>query len=64
MSEYRSIEGEIRLLESDNDFLFPVEIWLLNDKVNRNNWKFVNLAEHKNGWAGVPILVEIGRAHV
>lgn len=57
MPEYRSIQGEIRLLQQDNDFLFPVEIWLLNDKVNRNNWKFENLAEHREKWAGVPILV-------
>lgn len=57
MPEYRSIQGEIKLLENKNDFLFPIEIWMLNDKVNRNNWKFVNLAEHKDQWAGVPILV-------
>lgn len=57
MPEYRSIQGEIKLLEKSNDFLFPVEIWMLNDKVNRNNWKFVNLSQHKDQWAGVPILV-------
>ena len=55
--EYRQIQGEIKLLESDNDFLFPVEIWLLNDKVNRNNWQFVNLEKHRELWAGIPILV-------
>lgn len=54
--QLRTIEGEIKLLERNNDFLFPVELWLLNDKVNRNNWQFVNLAEHREQWAGVPIL--------
>lgn len=57
MPEYRSIQGEIKLLQRENEFMFPVELWLLNDKVNRNNWKFVNLAEHREKWAGVPILV-------
>lgn len=57
MSEYRNITGEIKLLQRENDFLYPVEIWLLNDKVNRNNWKFVNLEEHKDKWVGLPILV-------
>lgn len=54
---YRSIDGELRILQSDNEFLFPVELWLLNDKTNRNNWRFVNLAEHREKWTGVPILV-------
>ena len=54
--QFRSIEGELKLLQSDNEFLFPVELWLLNDKVNRNNWQFINLAEHREKWAGVPIL--------
>lgn len=58
MSEqYRSIEGEIKLLQQENEFIFPIEIWLLNDKVNRNNWQFINLAEHREQWAGIPILV-------
>ena len=54
--QFRSIEGELKLLQSDNEFMFPVELWLLNDKVNRNNWRFINLAEHREKWAGVPIL--------
>ena len=58
MSEtFRSVEGELKVLQSDNDFIFPVELWLLNDKVNRNNWQFINLEQHRAEWAGVPILV-------
>lgn len=56
MSEYRRIEGELKLLERDNDFIFPVELWLLNDKLTRNGWRFDKLAEHREKWAGVPIL--------
>lgn len=55
-SEYRRFDGELHLLEQTNDFLFPVELWLLNDQTNRNNWRFVNLEAHRPKWAGVPIL--------
>lgn len=57
MNEFRSVDGELKLLERQGDFIFPVELWMLNDSVNRNNWKFINLEEHRTLWAGVPILV-------
>lgn len=57
MSEFRTVEGELKILERTGDFIFPVELWMLNDSVNRNNWKFINLEEHRTQWAGVPILV-------
>ena len=57
MDEFRSVQGELKVLERNGEFLFPVELWMLNDSVNRNNWKFVNLEEHRALWAGVPILV-------
>lgn len=57
MSEYRSIQGELKILQSNSDFIFPVELWLLNDKVNRNNWQFINLEQHRTKWTGKPILV-------
>lgn len=55
--EFRSVEGELKLMQQENEFIFPVELWMLNDSVNRNNWQFVNLEEHRELWAGVPILV-------
>ena len=36
--EYRSFTGEIKNLTKQNDFIYEVEVWLLNDKTNRNNW--------------------------
>lgn len=57
MPEYRSVAGELKLLEKQGEFIFPVEIWMLNDGVNRNNWQFINLEQHQAQWAGVPILV-------
>lgn len=57
MKEFREFDGELKLLERQGDFIFPVELWMLNDSVNRNNWQFVNLEQHREAWAGVPILV-------
>lgn len=56
MPEYRQVEGEIKLLQREGEFIFPVELWLLNDKLTRNGWRFTNLAEHRTKWAGIPIL--------
>lgn len=53
---YRSIEGELKLLQRDSEFIFPVELWMLNDQLTKNGWRFTNLAEHREQWAGVPIL--------
>ena len=57
MPEYRNIEGEIRLLERESEFIFPIEIWAYNDKLTLNGWRFENLEAHREAWAGVPILV-------
>lgn len=56
MPEYRSITGELKMLQREGEFIFPVELWLLNDQLTKNGWRFVNLAEHREKWAGVPIL--------
>lgn len=53
---YRSIQGELRLLEQENDFLFPIEIWAYNDKLTLNGWRFENLEAHREKWAGIPVL--------
>lgn len=55
--EYRSFEGQIKTLRKRGEFLFDVEIWLLNDAVNRNGWKYVNLEQNMAKFAGTPILV-------
>ena len=49
--------GELKVLRRQNAFLSDVELWLLNDLVNRNNWRFVNLEEHRALFAGTPILI-------
>lgn len=55
--EYRTFEGEIKVLQRNNEFLYDVELWLLNDLVNRNNWQYINLERHMKKFAGTPILV-------
>lgn len=57
MGEYRQIAGEIRLLQQENDFLFPVEIWAYNNSDNLNGWRFEELEKHRAAWSGVPVLV-------
>ena len=58
----RRVPGELRLLQQEDDgMLFRVELWLYNDAVNRNNWQFINLEQHRELWAGRPILVAYAR---
>ena len=55
--EYRSFTGEIKNLRQTNEFIYEVEVWLLNDKVNRNNWMYSNIRANKNQFAGTPLLI-------
>lgn len=57
MSEYRQFDGELKLLSQVNPWTFRVELWLLNGKVNRNNWRYENLREHLKGFLDTPILI-------
>lgn len=57
MNEQRRIsEGKIRVLSRENEFLFNVELWLLNNAENRNGWRYENIAENAKGFLGTPIL--------
>ena len=55
--EYRSFEGEIRNLTKQNEFIYEVELWLLNDIRNRNNWQYTDMEGNKDQFAGTPILI-------
>lgn len=57
MSEYRQIDGKLKLLERQTEFLYPIEIWLVNDQVNRNKWQYPSVVQKKDLFAGTPILV-------
>lgn len=63
-----SATGTLRILSEVVGWKQKVELWLLNSKVNRNNWKYINLEQHKDQFAETPILVayvgdKIGDGH-
>lgn len=53
----KATEGKIKLLASNNKFLYPVEIWALNEKVNRNGWKYTKIASRLELFRNIPILI-------
>jgi len=53
----RAFAGELRVLRQQNPFLYDVELWMLNEKLTHNNWRFINLEEHRALFAGTPILI-------
>jgi hypothetical protein len=54
--EIRVLSGKIRFLQRKGDYLFPVEIWLLNDLINRNNWRYEDVEGNAKKFVGLPIL--------
>lgn len=53
----RAFNGKLKLLKKKNKYLQEVEIMLLNDKTNTNNWRFTDMEGHKDLFAGTPVLV-------
>lgn len=53
---HRVEAGRLKILEAVNRKLYRVEIWALNDKVNRNGWKYINLESHLQEFQDIPIL--------
>jgi hypothetical protein len=63
-----SASGTLRILSEFDGWKQKVELWLLNSEVNRNNWKYINLEQHKDLFAETPILIayvggKIGDGH-
>ena len=54
---YNTFTGKLRVLSQEDEFLYKVEVWLLNSEVNRNGWQYLNLDEHRALFADTPILV-------
>ena len=52
----RTFKGNLKVLESTNKFIMPVEVKALNSEVNRNNWKYINLEQHLSSFAQIPLL--------
>ena len=54
---YNTFTGKLKVLSKEDEFLYRVEVWLLNSEVNRNNWQYLNLDEHRKLFVDTPILV-------
>ena len=54
---YNTFTGKLKVLSQEDEFLYRVEVWLLNSEVNRNGWQYLNLDEHRHLFADTPILV-------
>lgn len=60
--------GEMRVLERIGDLFYKVEIEVMRDGVNRNNWDYRNVNEYADTFKGCPILTayvgnKIGDGH-
>lgn len=53
---HRLETGRLKVMERINRKLYRVEIWALNDKTNRNGWRYINLEQHLGEFQDVPIL--------
>lgn len=62
-----SVEGKIKLL-SEKGLIRKVEVWMLNDAMTRNDWRYVNIKEHMAEFADIPLLIsykngQLGAGH-
>lgn len=48
--------GELRVTQKLSDYEFGVEIWVMREGKNRNNWDYRNLDKHYLTFVGRPIL--------
>ena len=67
-AKINSFQGELRILSQTKGRRQKVELWLLNEKTNENNWRYENLEGHKDQFAETPLLVayvgtKIGDGH-
>ena len=56
LPEGRGYRGELRVLRKLSDYEFGVELWVLRDGPNENNWDFQNLEDNYLTFQGKPIL--------
>lgn len=55
--KFNSSVGLLKILAEKDGWKQKVELWLLNSEVNRNNWQYLNLDQHKDLFAETPILI-------
>ena len=52
----RTLTGKLKVLNRSGDYLFPVELWMLNDLKNRNDWRYEGVEKSAAKFLGKPIL--------
>lgn len=57
IKKFNSSVGLLKILAEKDGWKQKVELWLLNSEVNRNNWQYLNLEQHKDLFAETPILI-------
>ena len=53
----RVLQGSLRVMSRLNEYLYNVELELLDERVNANKWQYANLDKHRAAFAGIPILI-------
>lgn len=65
---HRIFEGLLHVCASDDKKNYKVKLMLLNEHTNRNNWRYLHVAEHANEANDIPLLYsvignKVGNAH-
>lgn len=55
--ENTSFKGEIRVMQRLSQYEFGVELWVIREGLNRNDWDYRNIDKHYLSFVGRPILV-------
>lgn len=53
----RTLCGSLRVLQQINEYMYSVQLDLLDDRLNANNWRYLNLEHHRPLFRGIPILI-------
>ena len=58
-SMHRIVEGQLRVCATDSKKNYKVKLMLLNEKVNRNNWRYTNVLAHTDEAQDIPLLYSV-----
>lgn len=58
-STHRIFDGQLRVCASDNKKNYKVKLMLLNEKVNRNKWRYTRISEHTDEAQDIPLLYSV-----
>lgn len=58
-ASHRIVEGQLRVCSSDDKKNYKVKLMLLNEKVNRNNWQYLRVADHAREAENIPLLYSV-----